>query len=653
MRESRREIMRTAALGLAGGATFGGVDASLSYLTAPGYRPLALLLAAWLVAALAGAAAGTALGALLHRLGRGALGPPLVAWALLAAVVNLHVLRVYRPDALSIRVLGVDLALLILLALWLRSIRRGRPRVMDRLTDRLGLAGPRLALVGLLASAVAVPALVAGTGGFGRRAVAGTGSGSPNVLWLVLDTTRADALSCYGNERVTTAALDRLARGGVRFEKAYAAASWTLPSHASMFTGTYPSTHGLTGLVARFDGSRHLAQRDLAGVTVAEVFRRAGYATLAFSENPWVARGTSLGKGFEEFHDVWDLQGRRFTLLERTLKWAQSKGWLPWTVSRYTVASVERRLADLDAGTPFFVFVNFLDPHAPYTPAAAQRRASLGSSAISEAVKTASNDPLVYVARQVELSRGELDALHSLYEAEVAYLDDRIGELMSWLEESGLLDDTIVVVTSDHGENFGWQHLTSHAFAVNDELLRVPLILHAPGRVPSGRNVDTAVSLVDLFPTVAELAGVPFDRSDELEGRSLLRLIEGREIAAFEKRPIFAEDSVNAELLRAARKDHPSFDWSIYERPLRAVRQHGLKYVWSGDGRHGLYDVAHDPLETDNLLSRRPEQARALAVALDEWQRSVEGGRPSGRVAEPRALEPATEQTLRSLGYIE
>jgi arylsulfatase A-like enzyme len=663
---TRASLADHAAQGLAAGALFGGLDVLLVHLYAPGVHATEWLLLAWITVGLFGTAAGFALGAALRLVaGRRAdwrgfelstLGALLVVYGLVLLVINIHVLRVLPGDLLSAPVLGANAAIAAALA---ASIRLARARTQSGRSVLARVMNPRgswtvvsiwLLAMGAFAGALHLDAR-------GLAAPSETAGDRRDVLWIVMDTTRADAVLIPG----ATPSLERLAGGGARFENAYAAASWTLPSHASMFTGTYPSRHGLTGLTARFVSGEerqgrgpHFVQGRLSERTIADVFRAAGYATVGFSENPWVSPGTGLATGFEQFQESWDLPGRNGTLFERVLKQARIAGLLPATHTHRTVASVRRWLRKRDPRRPFFAFVNFLEAHAPYAPPSAFAPQGARARSPSPALRRAAEDPLSYVAGEADLDVDELAALRALYQAEVTSLDAEIGELLTFLEASELLANSIVVVTSDHGENFGWQGLASHAFALNEALIRVPLIVHAHGIIPPARSIAHAVSLVDLFPTLLALCGVPFEHPDRLQGLSLVPLLEAEPEPESElaRRSILAEDAENRALLDVAQKDYPAHDWSRYARSLQSIMHEGVKYVRASDGSHDLYDLAHDPDEHANLIDEKATLATELAALLEQQVRiTMADGRPEDEPAE--MLDLAVQDRLRSLGYID
>jgi len=254
----------------------------------------------------------------------------------------------------------------------------------------------------------------------------------PNVLLVVLDTVRADALSCYGNPRPTTPRLDRLAGEGTRFENAYATCFWTLPSHASLLTGLYPSEAGATS------ETNHLPERL---TTLAERLTAAGYRTSAVVRNPWISVERGFGQGFENFVEDW----RGDTGQEAEEERAAVDLATEWIRDRVGV------------GEPFFLFVNLNVAHLPYTPPEPYR-----SRFASEEWPQSRVDRLMkieggwgYLAGGLHLDEADFRLLRDLYEAEVSIADEHVGELLDAIGGLGVLDETLVIVTADHGENLG------------------------------------------------------------------------------------------------------------------------------------------------------------------------------------------------------
>lgn len=395
--------------------------------------------------------------------------------------------------ALSGRILTIAV---VILSLGLASAAgRWLPKHAERFLQRCRRSLPWLAAAtAMLLLSIAGSQRLAERRALARLAPAATGA--PNVLFLVLDTVRADHVSAYGYRRATSPHLDQFAQQGVLFENAIAPSSWTLPSHASLLTGRFPHEHGAE--TGPYDGRYS---------TLAEEFALRGYRTGAFSANTFFfSREMGFGKGFHRFDDVFST---RSDMLARTLygrRFFQSVlarlGYddIPGRKSAAEVTRAIENWLDNSGSHPFFVFANYFDAHDPYLPPQPYRsRFSPGKNpggALNSFI-------LRMELRSPDQLQGEIDA----YDGAIAYLDDQIGELLHWLNERGLARSTIVVVVSDHGESFGEHGLLLHRNALYRETIHVPLIVRWPGHVPAGIRVAPPVSLASLAATVLELAG--------------------------------------------------------------------------------------------------------------------------------------------------
>lgn len=316
-----------------------------------------------------------------------------------------------------------------------------------------------------------------------REQLVAGGAAQPNVLLVTLDTTRADRLSSYGNPEPLTPRLDALARSGVRFASCTTASAFTQASHASIFTGTYPTYHGV-----RINGQAALAavQR-----TLAESFAERGYATGAFV-GAFVLDGRwGFDQGFAHYDDAFELgAGQQIDLagVQRPADQVVDAA-LAW------LGGVNRPVAE-----PFFAWVHLYDPHAPYAP------------------------PEPYASRYG--GRG----LTGLYDGEIAFADQQVGRLLDWLRVSGLDNRTVVAVVGDHGEALGSHGELTHGYFLYDYALEVPLLLRLPAGAAAGRVIAQPVRTIDLDPTLLALAGLEIPPA--AQGRSLLPLIEGREEAS-------------------------------------------------------------------------------------------------------------------------
>lgn len=564
----------------------------------------------------------------------GSAGPLL---AMLAAAL----LAAWVTSRLAARLLGAAVE---------RLLRR--PRVataLGRVRWRLvgGLAATALVLAALL------PPLLAGPPPTENPPVGSAPQGAPNVILIVLDTTRADRVSAYGHSRATTPQIDRIAAGGILYEQAVSAGVWTLPGHAGIFTGAPSSVHGA-------NGRRLFLHRSLT--TLAEVLARNGYATAGFSNNPWVARATGMARGFGHFEDHWRLQ--TFEPLHLLHQWwqemqahrrnAEVSGGAAYTLARVDAWIEELRAAsDAERPPPFFVFVNLMEAHEPRTYRAGYTDRFLKPGQQASRLRQVPREIAAAAARGRPLTREQLELLRMLYDGELRFVDQQIGAFVRDLDRRGILDETLVVITSDHGEAIGDHGKTSHLQSVYEELVHVPLILRHP-RLPAGLRVSTRVQTYDLFRTIVEFVGITEPLPDDARlSRNLLEpaLLGGSSA----RRSIVSEEEPSEWGMGLLRSVHGrDADVSEMRRRYKAYYEGDLKYVWRSDGKRELYDLATDPRERRDLAQRRPADVERLDRALTDW---VEG-LPANRIDEDGessglGLDPEAQRALRALGYVE
>ncbi len=482
----------------------------------------------------------------------------------------------------------------------------------------------------------------------------------PDIVLVVLDTLRADHLPVYGYARPTAPSLDALAAESTVYENAHAASSWTLPSHASIFTGLYPIAH-----------RTHHEHRmlDLSYETLAEVLQGSGYRTNAVVSNAMLARTRQLDQGFDHYLETWrGLFGKHpklFPDLETKEAWQgvedptfrRAKKQLRPEADENSYFQFQRIVTDepRKEDEPDFVFVNLVGVHSPYDSSGPfhDRFVRNPSPSLEE------NHWAEYYAGRIDFTQEQLDHLVDLYDAEILHVDYVVGRMIEDLKAAGRWENTLFVVTSDHGENLGDHGHVSHVFSLNETLTRVPLLVHYPPRFPAGVRIATPVLLIDLFPTLLAAAGM--DRGHAVDGRLLPR----RPDDAPPARPRFAEYYYPWENIRFMMKvfqgDVPGI--ARLERRLRSVTEGDLKLVWGSDGRNELYDLARDPGEDTNLIddpSRAPERD-ALLRSLDAFVEEHGGRTPISRFdpahpdrqpGEGGTLDPETVRQLEELGYL-
>lgn len=381
-----------------------------------------------------------------------------------------------------------------------------------------------------------------------------------NLLLITLDTTRADRLGCYGYAKGKTPRLDRLAREGARFDRAYTPAVLTLPSHATIMTGTYPTFHQL-----HYNGTFRLGD---SAVTMAELCKKAGFATGASVGGYVLHSQFGLNQGFDEYFDTFVTSDRRAA-----------------EVTRDAIGFIERH-----ADRRMFVWAHYYDPHFP-------------------------RDPPEEFAKQFP---------DDGYDGEVAYMDSQIGRLLDALDRRGLSDHTLIAVVADHGEGL-LEHEPTHGIFLYEPTVRVPLFMSAPG-VIQPRVVDDVVSTVDILPTLCELLHVP--SSPDSQGASLAGLMNGR---GEPPRRLYLESYGPRQM----------YGWS----ELLGVRTGPWKYIRAPKSE--LYDIAHDPGETHNVIEAEPKTARDLSSELDRMVARTSKNAPPAGVQ----LRPEDAEKLAQLGY--
>lgn len=449
-----------------------------------------------------------------------------------------------------------------------------------------------------------------------RRALAAlpaSAAGAPNIILVVLDTVRALSMGMYGHERPTSPALDALARRGVVFESAHATTSWTLPSHATLFTGMYP--HELSaGWVTPLDAS---------APTLAEVLSQAGYRTAGFVANLlYCSRETGLARGFHRYEDaVVDAAEiamssalGRFVVqnpaLRRLLDYQDVLGRRTAT---HIADAFLRWHEGLDGG-PYFAFLNLYDAHAPYLPP--EPFATQFATAVerqNHLIRHTSKRAGARTAK-IGMSPPEIEAELRAYEAGIAYMDAELARLFAELDRRGSLDNTIIIVTSDHGELFGEHGQFAHGQHLYRPLIEVPLLFAGAVGIDAGRVVKTPVSLRDVPATILDLAGL----EPLLPGMTLAPLWSGTGADA---------SPVLAQLEPAPNQTDRQFTASS---PMRSLVNGEYHYIGWTEGREQLFHRQNDPeqlhdLAGDPAYSHVLSRLRAEAEAAGGWRRHAAG----------------------------
>jgi arylsulfatase A-like enzyme len=458
----------------------------------------------------------------------------------------------------------------------------------------------------------------------------------PRLVVLVQgDTLRPDHLDAYGYARATAPTLKRLAQEGALFRHAVSQTGWTKASVPSVLSSLYPSTHGVHKIPDRLPSSAH---------TIAEAYRQAGYATASFSSVVFTGAFTNLHQGFEELHEVESTAGR-----------SGPEGFK--TAREY----VDRLLEWIDAhrDVPAFVFLHVMDPHSPYVPnrpydttwadPARREEYQRQQKLLKDFIETPTL-ALRGMARREELLKAGLDPdwyirySKDWYDGSILGMDRELGRLVEALDAGGLRERSLVAFYSDHGEEFHEHGEMFHGQSVYGEMIRVPLILWAPGRIAPGTEVKNAVQLIDVMPTLLDFSGLPVPR--EAQGLSLRPLLTGQPVpVAWRDRPAFAEKQpTGAPEDRGRSQSYAIVDgrWKLIHHAVRPP----------GKPEYELFDFEADPLDQRDLAPANGEVVARLARVLDAWQRTARSARLKTDDALAQELSPEQLETLRSLGYV-
>jgi arylsulfatase A-like enzyme len=466
----------------------------------------------------------------------------------------------------------------------------------------------RRALPALTAVAVLLTCLGSGREKLDQGRLVPAPGGAPNVLFIVLDTVRAESLSTYGYSRDTSPNLTKLAQRGVRFDQARSCAAWTLPSHASMFTGRWP-----------YELSAHPDHPlDATYPTLAEVLRDHGYATAGFVGNTYFCnRWFGIDRGFVHYEDVAVClieiirssdMGRALISNVAPSIFTRDRPYAYF--NRKDAATVNHdMLSWLDGqpkGRPYFAFLNYYDAHDPYIAAeGAPRHFGLRPETAQE---VAALRDWLHVDK-TKIPNRLLQMAIDGYDDGIAYLDDQIGRLFAALESRGQLDNTLIVITSDHGELHGEHAAFGHGSHLYRQVVDVPLLVVGPGNVPHARTVAQAVSLRDLPSTVVDLVGL--SQGQPFPGRSLAR--------CWSEQPASPPD--DDDFLLSETADELSRAPADSTR-VRSLLHAGKLYIRNKDGSEELYDHKTDPTETHDLSNTN--EAAALLTRFRERMKSID-----------------------------
>ncbi len=451
-----------------------------------------------------------------------------------------------------------------------------------------------------------------------------------NIVMIVMDTARQDHLSAYGYNRATSPNLSRMAETSRLYYNAYSTSGWTVPAHASLFTGLFPAVHGATQEDWRLND--HL-------ITIAEILSGRGYETVGIVGNVMLRRDLNFDQGFSRYYETWKAP------YKTTGKAGKEGGDLPEHPALYLF---KKTLSKRTPQRPFFIFINLMEPHSPYNSS----RQFYNRFITDDSIKIEDNMWRLYFAGKKSFSSAEIKHLNELYDAEILYVDYLIGKMIDSLKREGVWDNTVFIVTSDHGENIGDHGMMDHVFSLYESTIKVPLIIHYPVLFPPGSEEYAPVQLTDIFPTILEIAGIDPDGYPS-NGRSLLGEQE-------EGRAVFSEYYYPEQALRALGEGRGTPVLKRYKRRIRSIILNKMKLIWGSDGRNELYDLRDDPEEHKNLIDKaeyleiKKEMLAGLKSIVETYARYKNGYYDSVERKEGTGeMDIDTLRELKALGYVQ
>ncbi len=441
----------------------------------------------------------------------------------------------------------------------------------------------------------------------------------PNLILITIDTLRADHLGTYGYPRETSPNIDRLAESGTLFESATVQWPKTNPSMASMMSSTYCTTNAVRNYGAPIDPNL---------TTLAGIMSRSGYYCASFVANAHLGRYFNFDRGFDEVHELW---ARRESAHSMGLNY----------VGTFKNDEIAQLVIDWIAqhdDKPFFLWVHLLDPHGPYEPPEDLRRKFYDDELYRVQDRKVSPTKIPPYQKSESDLNNRLADFVMRYDAEIIDTDRAVGRILDEVDARGLAENTLVILTADHGESLGeHDYYFDHGAYLYESCVRVPLIFSWPDVVPAGRRLDTPVALIDLLPTALELLGI--DDSDyraDFQGQSFAPGLKNGRVT---ERLVFSECKSRQTSVRRGK-------WKLIDDPRVNPR--------TGTVQLQLFDVPSDPLELVNVAAENPAVRDKLLAELDAWKDRLDEtiGRYRIKRLDPDVLSPEIQEWMRATGYM-
>ena len=430
----------------------------------------------------------------------------------------------------------------------------------------------------------------------------------PNILIFVMDTQRAANMGCYGCRRGTTPHIDAIAREGVTCLNNISPGAWTLPSHASLWTGKHVTSHGA-------DIRHEYLEPGLP--TLPQVLGDMGYETGAICRNHWAAHPAGNHRGFAWFPTSDELGAlrRRYEPRIQALLAERGEEWDRCSLVHVLLAQdwIERKRK---GRKPFFLFVNCTEPHMRCWPPEPYRGRFLPRTISEKEAESVTQSTWKIATRTAENTPRDWRIIKALNDGSTATLDARLGMCFDYLRGTGLMDDTILTVASDHGDELG-EHppLMAHVMNVYDTVVRVPLVIRYPRAIPAGKRIRRFTQTHDVFPTLMEILGCRKKSVlDELQGISILNHLRGRNCRTW----AMSEHDRPIQCFERYMTQAPHADLRWANRSLKAWYAGRYKYIWASNGQDELYDLSKDPGEKRNLAAKDPRRVARMQKAMEE-----------------------------------
>lgn len=455
----------------------------------------------------------------------------------------------------------------------------------------------------------------------------------PNLVLITLDTTRRDHLSLYGYNRKTTPHLDQFAHDGIVFDNAYSVSSWTLPSHASMFTGKIPTAHGASWSHWWVDSSETM---------LAEILHSAGYVTAGFVSGPFLLSSLNIAQGFDYYNDQLDFAGgiRNYQLV-RVIK-----SLFPFEFRWMDGQRGGKELTDLalswiqsrNGKTPFFLFLNYFDPHDPYRPPppydglyGSNYRGPMNGFIRGLYSDRSTGERRIGGKNGRPLTPEDYQKLRDLYDGEIRFMDDQVGRLLEYFNNARMTSDTLFIIAGDHGESIGDHHLIDHGHTLYQEQIRIPMMIVGPG-FTGGKRIQSLVRNIDVLPTLLETLRI--NATLRIQGKSFL--------------PYLTNDQDDGRKYIGEVSDDPRTRVQPFQRDLKAVIDGGWKFFWSSKKANQLFDLNNDPSESVDLISGNKYDETRFQQFLLQYLQTVEKKNASTQ----QNIDESTLESIKSNNYV-